>query len=86
MTCNMRHGLALVQEKGGCDYVIDCDFFREGGRAFDVEAILKAVTDFKDQADRLFQASVTPALLEEVPSSEPRPLRNAGHESVQGDG
>jgi uncharacterized protein (TIGR04255 family) len=66
VTCNMRHGLALVQEKGGCDYVIDCDFFREGGRAFDVEAILKAVTDFKDQADRLFQASVTPALLGKI--------------------
>jgi uncharacterized protein (TIGR04255 family) len=64
--CSMRHGLALVSGDGRTNYVIDCDLYREGGRPFDVAAILDAVGSFKDQAESLFAVAVTPALLERL--------------------
>lgn len=64
--CNLRHGPAQPNEDGTCDYMFDCDLFREGGQPFDSKSVLSAVSTFKDQADRLFQAAATPDLLETI--------------------
>jgi uncharacterized protein (TIGR04255 family) len=64
--CNLRHGPSQPNEDGSCDYIVDCDLFREGGRTFDAAAVMRTAKDFKDHADRLFQAAATPALLDRI--------------------
>jgi uncharacterized protein (TIGR04255 family) len=62
--CRLRQGLALVTGEDRSVYVIDADFSREGVRQFDRDAILDVVGGFQEQANRLFSAAVTPALLD----------------------
>lgn len=63
-TCRLRHGLALVTGDERSVYVIDCDLFRDGVRQFDRTAILGTMGSFYEQADRVFAAAATPALLD----------------------
>ena len=63
-TCRLRHGLAAVTGDERSVYVIDCDLFRDGVRQFDQAAILGIMGSFRDQADRVFAAAATPALLD----------------------
>ncbi len=47
-------------------YFLDFDIFRQAGRAFDAENIAVAADRFNTYALQLFQASVTPKLLEQL--------------------
>jgi uncharacterized protein (TIGR04255 family) len=66
--CNLRTGTSGPNDDGTVDFAVDCDLFRERGQPFDLTAILSTISRFKEQADRLFQAVVTPALLEKLKS------------------
>jgi len=65
-TCNLKHGPTPPNEDGSYDYLIDCDLYREGGRSFDAGAIVSVVNTFRAKADSLFQAAVTPVLLDRL--------------------
>lgn len=64
--CNLRTGPSGPNDDGTVDFAIDCDLYRERGRPFDVAAIVSTVGTFREQANRLFQAAVTPALIEKL--------------------
>ncbi len=66
--CNLRTGPVGPDENGQVGFVVDSDLYREGGRAFDPAAILSTVGTFREQADRLVQSVVTPALLDKLNS------------------
>jgi uncharacterized protein (TIGR04255 family) len=65
VSCNLTHASTDPAE-GTCDYIFDCDLYREGSHPFDIGAIQMVVSTFKDHADRLFGAAVTPAFLERL--------------------
>ncbi len=65
--CRFAHGF-LKTDNGQLHYFLDYDMHREGGRAFDVEGIMGKLDDFNTDALKLFQASVTAALLERLRS------------------
>ncbi|MDP8942916.1 MAG: TIGR04255 family protein [Actinomycetota bacterium] len=60
-SCAFTHGF-LPGEDERLNYLLDYDLFREGGRAFGVEAIKDALEVLSEDALKLFQASITPAL------------------------
>lgn len=62
---NLRAGPMGVGS-GDHGFVVDCDLYREASRAFDPAVILRVVAAFREQADRLLQAVVMPALLEKM--------------------
>jgi uncharacterized protein (TIGR04255 family) len=65
VTCGFRHG--FLQDPATprqLDYLLDYDISRAGGRAFDADAIKHVVDDFNHYALQLFQASITPQLME----------------------
>jgi uncharacterized protein (TIGR04255 family) len=64
--CNLRTGPSGPNDDGSVDFVVDCDLYREGGRPFDSSTILNSVRKFREQADRLFQSVVKPALPERL--------------------
>jgi uncharacterized protein (TIGR04255 family) len=66
--CNLRTGPVGPDENGQVGFVIDSDLYREGGRAFDPATILNTVGTFREQADRLVQSVVAPALLDKLNS------------------
>jgi uncharacterized protein (TIGR04255 family) len=63
--CNLRHG-PLPPDKERVDYLLDYDIFRQGGRAFDPDAIKKEAGEFNHWALQLFQASLEDALLDKL--------------------
>ncbi|HTC58841.1 MAG TPA: TIGR04255 family protein [Solirubrobacteraceae bacterium] len=60
--CRFAHGL-LKADNGQLHYFLDYDMHREGGRAFDRQAIMSKLDEFNTDALKLFQASATDALL-----------------------
>jgi uncharacterized protein (TIGR04255 family) len=64
--CNLRTGPMGASPDSKVSFVVDCDLYREASRAFDPAVILRAVGMFREQADRLLQAVVMPALLEKI--------------------
>jgi len=62
--CGLRHGLLPDSGRGMVDYLLDYDLYQQETRRFDA-ASLKATADvFNRMALQLFQASVTPELLQ----------------------
>lgn len=59
--CAVNHGF-VPGENGRLDYLLDYDLFREGGRPFSADAVTEALDVLHDDAGKLFQASITPAL------------------------
>ncbi len=51
-------------ESGYIDYLLDYDLFRQGGRPFDVEGLIRATEQLNLGALQLFQTSVTEQLLD----------------------
>jgi uncharacterized protein (TIGR04255 family) len=65
--CTVRHGLATDDTAAEVSaYVLDYDVYRDRGRAFDVDGVQSASDNLNDFALRLFQASITPKLLERL--------------------
>ena len=62
-SCTMNHG-SVPGENDRLNYLLDYDLFREGGRPFGVESVSAALEVLHDDAGKLFQASITPALHE----------------------
>jgi len=65
VTCNFQQA-ATEPTDGSSDYLIDCDFFWEGGRPFDAAVVQGQVTTFKEQADSVFAAATTATLIERI--------------------
>jgi len=65
--CGLRH-LMLPAENDPAllDYLLDFDIFREGGRPLDIENAKAALDRFNDYGEQLFQAAITPALMERL--------------------
>lgn len=64
----LNHGVVSA-ENGELGYLIDVDTFREGGRAFQVHGILTQSEIMHKVALGLFQASLTPEILESLRSA-----------------
>lgn len=62
----LRHGPVKEPGKDVIDYQLDYDIFRQGGRAFEVDAIKAAAAQFNVYALQLFQATISDQLLEEL--------------------
>lgn len=65
--CSMRHG--FIQDPGGdgaVDYLLDFDLGRQGGRPFDAQDIRNTADTLNEYALQLFQACITPDLLERL--------------------
>ena len=63
--CTLRHGYAADPTRNNAlTYVLDWDMYRTGIRPFDVSGIRAALDRFNDLASRLFQAVVTPAMMD----------------------
>jgi uncharacterized protein (TIGR04255 family) len=62
-SCGVNHGF-VPGESDRLNYLLDYDLFREGGRPFHVDAVSEALEILHDDAGKLFQASITPALYE----------------------
>ena len=62
-SCTFTHGF-LPGEAERLNYVLDYDVHREGGRPFDADLVKQALDVLHDDALKLFQASITPALYE----------------------
>jgi uncharacterized protein (TIGR04255 family) len=60
-SCAFTHGF-LPGEDERLNYLLDYDLFREGGRAFSADTVKEALDVLSDDALKLFQASITPAL------------------------
>jgi uncharacterized protein (TIGR04255 family) len=60
----VRHGPVVDAESDYVDYLLDYDLFRQGGRPFEVESVLKTVSQLNRYALQLFHASATEKLLE----------------------
>ncbi len=59
--CSFTHGF-LPGEQDQLHYLLDYDVYREGGRAFNADGVKAALDVLNDDALKLFQASITPAL------------------------
>ena len=57
-------GTVVDAESDYVDYLLDYDLFRQGGRPFEVESVLKTVSQLNRYALQLFHASATEKLLE----------------------
>lgn len=62
-SCGINHGF-VPGDNDRLNYLLDYDLFREGGRPFSVDAVCEALEVLHDDAGKLFQASITPALYE----------------------
>ena len=62
-SCGVNHGF-VPGERDRLNYLLDYDLFREGGRPLNVKAIGEALEILHEDAGKLFQASITPALYE----------------------
>jgi uncharacterized protein (TIGR04255 family) len=69
--CILRHGFFADQARSGAPtYLLDLDVYRKETRGFDQAHVLDSLDGFNNLALQLFQASVTPRMLE---------VLNAGH-------
>lgn len=63
--CTLRHGYAADPTRNNAlTYVLDWDLYRTGIRAFDVSGIRAGLDRFNDLASRLFQAVLSPAMMD----------------------
>jgi uncharacterized protein (TIGR04255 family) len=62
--CGLRHGPIVDEERETVDYLLDYDLHRDGGRPFDADAIKTLAGTLNHIGLQLFQASVTPELLD----------------------
>jgi uncharacterized protein (TIGR04255 family) len=65
--CRFAHGF-LRADNERLHYFLDYDMHREGARAFEPDGIIDKLDEFNTDALKLFQASVTAALLERLRS------------------
>ena len=63
---NLRHGSQTAAIGGKPVYLLDFDCMLQAGRAFDVESVLVSFDALHGVALRLFQACITPTLLQEL--------------------
>jgi uncharacterized protein (TIGR04255 family) len=66
----LNHGVVSA-ENGELGYLVDIDAFREGGRAFQRDDVLAQSSILHSVALGLFQASLTPEILESMRSASP---------------
>jgi uncharacterized protein (TIGR04255 family) len=65
--CGMRHfTIPAENDPALFDYMLDFDIFREGGRPLDIENVKETLDRFNDYGEQLFQAAVTPALMDRL--------------------
>lgn len=64
IACGLRHGVNT--EQGSVDYLLDFDLSRQGGRAFEPEALLATADRLNEYGLQLFQAAITPELYEKL--------------------
>jgi uncharacterized protein (TIGR04255 family) len=64
VTGTLRHGPIRDPEGKAVQYLLDYDVFRQGGRPFARDAIRDTFDSFNTAALQLFQATVTPELLD----------------------
>jgi len=64
IACGLRHG--VNSEQGSVDYLLDFDLSRQGGRAFEPEALLATADRLNEYGLQLFQAAITPELYERL--------------------
>jgi uncharacterized protein (TIGR04255 family) len=64
-SCTVNHGFVEGQNSR-LNYLLDYDLFREGGRPFSVDDVSETLEVLHEDAGKLFQASITPALYEHL--------------------
>ena len=68
--CGLRHGFIGDAADGGqLDYLLDFDLYRQGGRQFAPDGLKQIADELNVRALQLFQAVVTPALLDRLRGS-----------------
>jgi uncharacterized protein (TIGR04255 family) len=69
--CTLRHGHAADPTRGDLlTYVLDWDIYRDGVRPFDASGVHACLEEFHELALRLFQAVITPAMVDLLESEE----------------
>lgn len=64
VACTLRHG--LIPDGKRVDYLMDFDVFRQAGRPFDADEVKTIADRLNKYSLSLFQACVTPALIERL--------------------
>ena len=60
--CVLNHGFLPDENAGRLGYGLDFDVYRDGARAFDPAAVRETLSVLREDANKLFRASITDAL------------------------